>query len=59
MTHCDLIVAKSKTVKEALVLEGWPEDKIVVNYYGIDDTHFYRFDETKGVETKRDICHQL
>ncbi|XRO75810.1 glycosyltransferase family 4 protein [Methanocaldococcus sp. 28A] len=49
LTNCDIILAKSKTVENALILEGWDKNKIKTIYYGVDSKIFKPYENRENL----------
>jgi len=59
LTNCNKILAKSKTVKNALILEGWNKDKIETIYYGVDSKIFKPYSEKEKKRLKEKYIKNL
>ncbi|WP_423792412.1 glycosyltransferase family 4 protein [Methanocaldococcus indicus] len=59
LTNCDKILAKSKTVKNALILEGWNKNKIETIYYGVDSKVFNPYSEKEKENLKEKYMRKI
>ena len=59
LANCDKILSKSKTVENALILEGWGKDKIKTIYYGVDSKIFKPYSEEEKEQLKEKYAKKI